>query len=345
MARRSPVKRFYDTMREIRQSPAPGYFVLGEEIYLQDRLLETLYQAYRDRYGDGWNKYVYHASEVEGETILGQLVGETLFNDPKVVVIKEMDQLDQSGQQAVLDYLRNPGNDIVLVLHQESTRLRGKLLKKMREVTESVEVRIPWPREMEEWVGHFLRDHDMEASREVKARLVDLAGESLQQLESEIQKIELCLVDDNRTLTEELLTEIVGESRTHSVFEFIDVLGSKSLEDILSYLYSLLEEGENVSYIVRTTADFYANLWAIKAMDARGTDQREMNREVFQGRNLAWKYRKFLDRFSEGEIRQAFPLLEEADLVSKSASALDAKNYLTGFYYELLTVREESIHG
>ncbi len=321
MARKSLVQSFVETLERVRSEPEPGYFLYGGEIYLQDRFLEAVFQGFQDRYGERWNKYVYHASEMEAETILGQLVGESLFTDPKVVVIKEVNELEGSGQQAVQDYLQNPGNDLVLVLQQESSRFSGK------------------------WVTYFLRQHDLEAGQAVQSRLIDLAGESLKQLESEINKLRIYLAEDEQQLTEELLSEIVGESRSHSVFELKDALGTKSLEEILQQLYSLLEEGEDVSYIVRTTADFYAELWAVKAMDAAGADQRAMNKEVFHGRNLAWKYRKFLGRFSEEEIRRAFPLLEEADLISKSTSALDAKNYLTGFYYELLRVRKESIYG
>ena len=345
MARKSPVQKFLHFVDEVREDPAPAYFLHGEETYLQDLFLDTVYQLYRERYGSQWGKYIYHASEVEGETILGQLVGESLFSDPKVVVVKEVDSLDQSGKQALTDYLEHPGNDIVLVLHQDSPRVKGKFARRLKDLAEPVEVRIPWMREMNQWVSYFLDQRDIEASSEVQARLVDMAGDSLQQLVSEIHKLELSLPDDNRKITEDILQEYIGESRTHSVFELTDVLGKKSLETVLKYLYSLLEEGENVSYIVRLTADFYANLWAVKAMVSKGFDQRQINREVFHGRNLAWKYRKLLDRFSDSEIRQAFPLLEEADYLSKTASALDARNYLTGVYYELLTAREESIHG
>ncbi|MBS1272610.1 MAG: putative protein YqeN [Candidatus Marinimicrobia bacterium] len=347
MARKSPVEDYFSKIRTLESKIDPVYFLYGEEVYLQDTFLDALYSAYQEKYGSDWTKYVYHCSEVEPETILEQLVSNSLFSEPKAVIIKEMDSFDekkQGGKSALRDYLRHPGNDITVVMLKESKRISDKFSKQLKKLATPLEVRIPWMREMDAWVQYFLKEKDISASPEVRSQLIDLAGESLQQLANEIEKLEIYLSDESRELTPELLEEFVGETRTHSMFEFADILGSQSLDKILNYLFSLLDEGESVSYIVKTAADFYENILLINAMVTAHKSDKEINREVFNGRNLAWKYKKIAPKFSQTEIYRAFPILEEADLLTKTTSAIDEKNYLTALFYELLNEEEADIH-
>ncbi|MCF7805773.1 MAG: DNA polymerase III subunit delta [Candidatus Marinimicrobia bacterium] len=347
MARQSPVEQYFDKIQALQDDLQPAYFLYGEEVYLQDTFLEAVYNAFQDRYGSQWTKYVYHCTEIEPETILEQLVSDSLFSEPKVIVIKELDSFDdkkQGGKAALLDYLGNPSGDITLVLLKESTRVSDKFSKKLKKAAVPIEVRIPWMREMDAWVQHFLREKGIQADMETRSRLIDMAGESLQQLANELEKLKIYLPENTPALTPELLNEFVGETRTHSVFEFADVLGSKSLPEILEYLFSLLDEGVSVSYILKTTADFYERMWIISEMMAANKSDKEINREVFNGRNLAWKYKKLGNRFQSREIQRAFPLLEEADLLTKTTSALEEKNYMSALFIELFKQEQVALH-
>lgn len=344
MARKSPVKKYLQLIESLPDQLEPAYLLYGEEVYLQDAFLEAVGRVFRERYQSGWEKYTYHASEISSETILSELMSESLFSEPRMVIIKELDELDSSGKSALLDYLDNPKGEICLLLLYESPSLNTKFVKQGKTLAEPVEVRIPWMREMDEWMRYMLRHKGMEASPEVRSRLIELAGESLQQLSNELEKIETYLSGDQQVITTELLEEFVGATRTHSVFEFKDILGTKSLPQILRYVFSLLEEGTSVSYILMRTADFFGEVWSVKEMGNAQKSDRDINKEVFGGRNFAWKYKKIVHRFTQEEIQQALLLIEEADLVAKTASALDEKNYLTAFFYEIFNIREDVLH-
>lgn len=344
MVRESSVKKFSSILEGLRAQIAPVYFLYGEEVYLQDTFLKTLYERYAEKFKTQWTKYAYHASEIEGETILNQLVGGTLFAEPKIVVVKEVDTLENSAKEALLDYLAQPMAEVTVVLIKESPRLTDKFSKAVKKLAIPVEVRIPAIYEMDEWAQHFLVQHKIQASADARAMLIDLSGDSLQSLINELKKIQIYLPEESRELSAELLHDFVGATRSHSVFEFVDVLGTKSLPDILRYLFSLLEEGESVSYIVRKTADFYIELWTLKAMLSENYDDKAINRVVFNGRNLTWKYKKFHKKYTTAEIARAFPLLEQADYTSKSTSAVEPRNYLTALFYELMADKQELVH-
>ncbi|HKJ66625.1 MAG TPA: DNA polymerase III subunit delta [bacterium] len=344
MAKKSPVQKFLQVIESLQDHREPAYLLYGEEVYLQDTFLQAIVRVFREQYQSRWEKYTYHASEISSETILSELISESLFPEPQVVIIKEMEELDSSGQSALLDYLDQPKGEICLILFHESRSLHTKFAKQVKAVAKPVEVRIPWLREMDEWLRFILRQKDMEASEDVRSRLIELAGESLQQLSSELEKLATYLSGDQQVITTELLEEFVGETRTHSVYEFKDVLGTKSLPQILRYVFSLLEEGTSVSYILMITADFFGEVWVVKEMLNERKRDSEINKEVFNGRNLAWKYKKIVRRFTREELHQAFPLIEEADLVAKTTSALAEKNYLTAFFYEIFHTREDVLH-
>ncbi|MEJ2051809.1 MAG: DNA polymerase III subunit delta, partial [Calditrichota bacterium] len=259
-------------------------------------------------------------------------------------VIKEVEDLDSDGQAGLEQYLQHPSDDTCLLLLTDHTRLQTRFLKKLKNHSLPISVRIPWMREMDDWLQYMLDQLEMTAAPEVRAQLIDLAGESLQQLNNELKKLHTYLPEKASVLTPDLLGEFVGSTRTHSVYELQDLLASRALDKILQHVFSLLEEGASVSYIVLITTDFFANVWMVKEMSRRGNTDSESNKTVFQGRNLVWKFKKFINRFSVQEIQRAFLLLEEADLVAKTTSALEAKNYLTVFFSELLARREEYIH-
>jgi len=343
MARKSPVNTYREALDNVRENVASTYFLFGEEIYLQDTFLKTLYEKYSESFDTNWRKYIYHATETDAETILNQLVGGTLFAEPKIVVIKEVDELDASAKEALLDYLSQPTADVTVVLIKESPRTTDKFSKAVKKIAVSIEVRIPAIYEMDEWAQYFLTQHQIEATADARSILVDLSGESLQSMVNELKKIEIYLPKESRELTADLLRDFVGATRSHSVFEFIDILGSKSLPDILRYLFSLLEEGESVSYIVRKMTDFYIELWTLKAMLSEKYADKEINRIIFNGRNLTWKYKKFHNKYTVNELVRAFPLLEEADVRTKSTSAIDPRNYLTALFYELMAEKQEVV--
>lgn len=347
MARKSPVTQFFNQLESLEDHIEQVYFLYGEEVYLQDKFLDALSAAFDEKYGSGWSKYVYHSTEVEPATVLEQLVSNSLFSEPKMVIMKELDAFDeqkQGGKSALLDYLSHPSHEIALVMLKESPRISDKFSRQVKKLATSLEVRIPWMREMDAWVQFFLKEQNLTASMEERSRLIDMAGESLQQLANEIEKLKIYLKNNEQQLTPEILDEFVGESRTHSVFEFADILGSRSVPKILDYLFSLLEEGERVSYIVKTAADFYEKILVIHAMESAGKTEKEINREVFNGRNLAWKYKPLARKFSQQEIYHAFPLLQEADLLTKSTSTMEEKNYLTALFLEIFQQPEDMFH-
>jgi len=344
MARKSAVQKFRQLLSSLEESREPAYLLHGEEMYLQDKFLQTMNDVFEHFYQSQWNKYTYHASDISSEVILSELTGVSLFSEPRLVIIKELSELDESGRSALLQYLENPQEETCLVLLSETPRLSSKFLKKVKALSLPVEVRIPWMREMDEWLQEMLRNRNMEASPEIRSVLIETAGETLQHLANELEKIRAAYSSEKVVLTREILEKHVGQSRTHSTFELKDILGTKSLHQILGYVFSLLEEGASVSYILMTVANYYEELWLIKEMLGEQKPDKEINRVVFGGRNLAWKYKKVVNKFSRDELLRAFPLLEEADLITKTTSNLDAKNYLTAFFHEMLTSQGGLIH-
>jgi len=344
MAKRSPVRQYLDIVDSVRSEPTQAFLLYGEEVYLQDHFLQAVSSAFTERYQSEWDKYLYHASETSPETIVGELISQSLFSRPKMLVIKEVEDLDEDGKAGLVQYLQNQTSDTALIMITENTRLQTRFLKKLKDYSLPVSVRVPWLREMDAWVQYMLDLREMEAPPEVRAHLIDLAGESLKQLDNELKKLQTYLPDDNRAITPRLLEEFVGNTRTHSVYELQDLLATRALAKVLPHVFSLLEEGASVSYIVLITADFFTNLWMVKEMSRKGKTDGEINKTVFQGRNLVWKYKKILNRYTVQEIQRALILLEEADLIAKTSSALDAKNYLTAFFSEILATREEYVH-
>ncbi len=344
MPKRSHVKEYIQMVRSLDESIDGAYLLQGDEIYLQDNFINAVSRAFEQKFQKDWEKYTYHATEVSAETILNELLSESLFAKPRIVIIKNVDYLERSGQEALLGYLENPDSETCVIMTCSSIQGKRSTLRSMQSLTTTVDVHIPWVYEMTDWSEYLLGQFDLRASAEVRQQLVEMAGESLQQLANELQKLKTYLPRDDDLLTQELLKEFVGETRTHSIFEFKEVLGNKEMNRVFGYVFSLLEEGVSVSYILRTIADFYMELWLVKEMVEANQNDKTINREVFQGKNLTWKYKKFATRFSRKEIQQGLPILEEADLVTKTTSVIDEKNYMTAFLYELLTPPEEVVH-
>ena len=243
------------------------------------------------------------------------------FSSQRMVVIEGLlerfEKAQKLGEWEKLGELvaRLPPSTI-LIFNEEKIERENPLLKLLEEAGAQVK---HFPRlkeeELRKWVARRARECGGEISPEAVEALLELAGENLWILASEIEK--LCLYCGERVIRGEDVRALVGISREGSVFLLGDAVAEGDLELSLRELRRLLSEGAPPPLILfMLTREFRLLLQALEG--AEGLSQAEMAAKMGLSPYALRKVREKAKRFSPSSLREIYDKLLRADLQIKS---------------------------
>ena len=97
--------------------------------------------------------------------------------------------------------------------------------------------------ELQQWLAREAQAHGKTLTLAGAQRLVDMVGDNLSELASELEKLAL-FAGTEKTLTPNLVTQLATHSRTYNIFALVDALGEPEAQKRLSALAHLLDLGE-----------------------------------------------------------------------------------------------------
>ncbi|WP_020666263.1 DNA polymerase III subunit delta [Amycolatopsis nigrescens] len=168
-------------------TPAPLYLVLGEEELLIERAVRNALTAARlvDSTADLTRVRV---SELTGPALL-EMVSPSLFSEGRVIVLESAQDISQEIADAVLAYVANPADGVVLVVvHSGGGRSKAAkalpvaLRKAKAEIVECA--KITKPAEREAFVRNEVRQAGGRIDAAGVAALIDTVGSDLRELAS-----------------------------------------------------------------------------------------------------------------------------------------------------------------
>lgn len=160
--------------------------------------------------------------EVTAADILDELRTAPFLTDKRVVVIKGSDDFVSQNRELLEKYFDNPCPTGIFILTVNSwpgnTRLAKKLLKagKLVTVTQPKTWQLPG-----RLVQYAADAYSKRLSKDAAELLVELTGDDLVRLYSEIDKLAL-FADSEKTITVEHIEKLIGHNRLYNAFAVID---------------------------------------------------------------------------------------------------------------------------
>ncbi len=263
--------------------PLAAIALIGEERYLREQCRQKLVEAYVPEGARQWGVSRFSLGEVRLDRILQQAETLPMLSPCQVVFVEDLEALEEMGDKAreaavkhLEEYLDRPAPFTVLVLEAEKLDQRTKLAKMLGEKAllvsmelsgigdedkrrvAAIEAAKPIAQEMARAAGVKMDEDALE-------ELVTVLNGELAGIHTEIEKLATYAGARKRITLADVDALVVSEQR-YSVWQLADMLAARDRKRALTFLDSLLREGEDPVGLLAAMAWMYRKL--IEAQEA-----------------------------------------------------------------------------
>ncbi len=215
------------------------------------------------------------------DEVLDELRTLPFLTDRRVVVVQEADEFITKHRPLLETYFDAPCASGVLVLIAKSFPSSTKLAKKLKKVGELVAITPPKPWQLPAHITqHVKQTFNIALTRDAAQLLVDLTGNDVTRLYSEVEKL-VVFVDDKRDIAVQDVEALVGHNRIFGVFEVIDAMVAGQTGAALSRLRNMFAEDKNAQYtVVGAFAFHFRKMFNAKALLSQGRSIPEVTKAL-----------------------------------------------------------------
>ncbi len=206
----------------------PIYFLMGEEPYYIDKLVEFIEKNILTEDEQGFNQSVLYGRDTTIEDIISTAKRYPMMAERQVVIVKEAQDLVKTIDK--LDsYAENPQPTTVLVLAYKYKVLdkRKKLIKTLSKNGLVFESKKMYDNQVGIWLTRVLKGKKLTIEPKASAMLIEFLGNDLSKIANEIAKLEIILPKQS-LITANHIEENIGFSKDFNVFEFRKAIGEKN---------------------------------------------------------------------------------------------------------------------
>lgn len=211
----------------------PAYLLTGSDRPKIARALRRL----RDRIGDDATEHL-SARDASAEDVIAACNSMGLFGGERLVIVDEADRWKAADVKEIVAYLAAPAPSTVLALVAEEIKSDAALAKTIAKVGQLLAYDVP-KRKLPEWVVEQFGRYGGKADRDACRALVEMVGDDLDELQSEIDKLSTWAAGDTVTLRD-VERMAAGRAET-AIFSLTDAWGRRDVAAVLTSAEEILE--------------------------------------------------------------------------------------------------------
>jgi DNA polymerase-3 subunit delta len=301
----------------------PVYLLSGSDRPKIARALRRL----RDRIGDDSTEQL-NAREASGDDAVATCNAMGLFiGNGRLVIVDEAERWKAEDVKSIAAYLAAPAPSTVLALVAEEIKADSALAKAVKKAGELLTYEVP-KRKVPEWVAEQFVRLGAKADRDACRALVEVVGDDLDDLSSEIDKLATWAGDEQITVAvvEQLA---VGRAET-PIFSLTDAWGRRDVAAVLTNTESLLERTHRTrsGELLRIVASLVGHVGRVRRIQRladEGVPARDAAGKLKMHPFAAEKAYGQAANFSADELSLALVRLSELDAAAKGGSRMPAE--------------------
>jgi len=221
------------------------------------------------------------AASVSASDVLDELRTAPFLTGKRVVRIKGADEFISKNRPLLEKYFDNPCPTGRLILTVRSWDSRTKLAKKLPKVGKLINAAPPSRKELPYRLIEYAKDaHDKTLSLTTAIFLIELSGDGLTRLYSEIDKLAL-YAGDQKTIAQKHVESLTGHNRLFSAFAVIDAIIAGNAGVAIERLRGMFAADKSTEYTVLGAFAYHIR----KMFDARilldqGVQQRQIEKRL-----------------------------------------------------------------
>lgn len=219
---------------------------------------------------------LFHAdpAKTEPSEVFDELRTLPFLADRRVVLVKRADKFVSDNRRLLEGYFDNPCATGILVLTLSSWPANTKLAKKLTTVGKLVSVAQPKPWQFPQRLSQYAHEaHNKILSRSAAELLVELTGDSLPALYSEIDKLAL-FADTANSITPQHIQLLVGHNRFFNAFAVIDAVTAGNVAMALNRLRTMFAADKSTEFtFIGAFAFHFRRMFNAKVLLEEGANQ------------------------------------------------------------------------
>ncbi|MBE9536306.1 MAG: DNA polymerase III subunit delta [Proteobacteria bacterium] len=311
----------------------PFYYLYGEEDLLKTESFARLKEAALQGGIPDFNFDQFYYGDADVSKLVSAASTLPVMSPKRLVVLRDAEKLKGDEQEMLLAYLANPSPSTTMVFVGRSADKRKKFFSTISKAGGLVEHSHPHEREMPKWIRWLAKKKGVEVSGAAARYLVEIIGNDLTSISSEVEKLSLYVGDSKRIELEDV-EAVTVDSRTRTVFQLTDAIATKNLKDSLIYLKKLLEGGESPIMIISMIVRQLRLIWTGVSMKNRGAGEDEIRKRISLPPFIFKSYLRQVKFFREDELAKAYENLFELDVKFKS-TRIDKERALELFMFQV----------
>ncbi len=190
------------------------------------------------------------ADSIPASEMLDELRTLPFLTNKRVVLIRKADDFISQNRQLLENYFDNPCATGRLVMTVNSWPKQTNLAKKLAKVGKLIAVSQPKRSELPQRLINYANDaHDKKLSRNAAVFLIELAGDELTRLYSEIDKLAL-FADTDKVITQKHIESLIGHNRLFNAFSVIDAIIAGNPGQAVECLRSMFAQDKSAEYTI-----------------------------------------------------------------------------------------------
>ncbi len=205
----------------------PIYFLMGEEPYYIDRIVDFIEENVLTEEDKGFNQMVLYGRDTSIEDIVSNARRYPMMAERQVVIIKEAQDLSRTIEK-LEPYALNPQLSTTLVICYKYKKIdkRKKLYKAVSKTGLIFEGKKLYENQVGGWIQKTMKSRDYHIAPKAAQKLVEFLGMDLGKIDNELQKLQL-IAPAGSTISPEMIEENIGISKDFNNFELRKAIGQR----------------------------------------------------------------------------------------------------------------------
>ena len=296
--------------------PAPIVLVSGAEGFLADRAIQRIREILREQDASLEVSDLDASSYVPGELLT--LASPSLFGEPRLIRVSEVEKCNDEFLQEMLDYVESPDTDTTVVLRHGGGVRGKKLLDTLRSGTggavEIVCTELKSDNDKFDFAGNEFRLAGRKIAPSALRSLVQAFSGSGSELANACQQL---IADADGDITDRTVEDYYGGRIEATAFKVVDSAVAGRLGDALVTLRHALQTGADPVPIVAT---FAAKLRLMAKLYGERRGSGELAGSLGAAPWQIDRARKDLSGWSETGLGNAIEVIAQTDANVKGAS-------------------------
>lgn len=293
---------------------APFYLFYGPGEFRLEKVLDRIRDNYIPESARDLNLEIFYGDESDPGDIISRARSVPFLAENRLIIVRRTENIRAEALEKFLPYLESPSESTCLIFVAFKTDFKRKFYKKMKSMGRAVNFADLRDNQIIPWIKGAAGDIGLKIDPRACAYLLQIVGNNLRELHSELEKLYLRYGESE--IGPDEVRELVIHSRMYTIFELMNAVSIRSGASSLQILGRFLEEEDKWAGPLRLMGMLNRQIRILlqtKIIMERGGGAKEVAEKLRLPYFSARQFSEQSGHWSAGELEKGLRLLHEAD--------------------------------